>query len=87
MESSGLEKNIYRSRSQLDAYEDFSTLRASDLKIRIEEMLHIKVERYQGPYLSYISCISYVFDFYPTSSYIFPIILYCIDFLNIFLFF
>lgn len=43
MESNGLEKNIYRSRSQLDAYEDFSTLRASDLKIRIDEMLHIKV--------------------------------------------
>lgn len=46
VESNGMDKNIYRSRSQLDAYEDFSTMRASDLKIRIDEMLHIKVEIY-----------------------------------------
>ncbi|XP_055384787.1 exostosin-3 [Condylostylus longicornis] len=32
----------YRSRSQLDAYEDFTSMRAADLKIRIEEMLRIK---------------------------------------------
>ncbi|XP_055839540.1 exostosin-3 [Episyrphus balteatus] len=33
---------VHRSRSQLDAYEDFSSMRASDLKLRIEEMLRIK---------------------------------------------
>lgn len=35
--------DVHRSRSQLDTYEDFSSLRASDLKLRIEEMLRIKV--------------------------------------------
>lgn len=35
--------DVHRSRSQLDAYEDFNSLRASDLKLRIEEMLRIKV--------------------------------------------
>ncbi|XP_011184654.1 exostosin-3 isoform X2 [Zeugodacus cucurbitae] len=34
--------DIHRSRPLLDAYEDFSSMRASDLKMRIEEMLHIK---------------------------------------------
>lgn len=43
MESDGSSRDIYRTRSQLDAYEDFSSLRASDLKLRIEEMLRIKV--------------------------------------------
>lgn len=46
MESDGSSRDIYRTRSQLDAYEDFSSLRASDLKLRIEEMLRIKVSRY-----------------------------------------
>lgn len=35
--------DVHHSRSQLDAYEDFTNLRASDLKLRIEEMLRIKV--------------------------------------------
>lgn len=43
MESNGLEKPVHHSRTQLDSYEDFSTLRASDLRLRIDEMLHIKV--------------------------------------------
>lgn len=43
MESDGASRDIYRTRSQLDAYEDFSSLRASDLKLRIDEMLRIKV--------------------------------------------
>lgn len=34
--------SIYRSRTKLEIFEDFSVLRASDLKIRIEEMLRIK---------------------------------------------
>lgn len=34
--------DVHRSRPLLDAYEDFSSMRASDLKMRIEEMLHIK---------------------------------------------
>lgn len=37
------EAEIHHSRSQLDVYEDISNLRASDLKLRIEEMLRIKV--------------------------------------------
>lgn len=37
------ETEIHHSRSQLDVYEDISNLRASDLKLRIEEMLRIKV--------------------------------------------
>lgn len=43
VESNLGESDVHRSRSQLDAYEDFSSLRASDLKLRIEEMLRIKV--------------------------------------------
>ncbi len=43
VESDGSSRDIYRTRSQLDAYEDFSSLRASDLKLRIDEMLRIKV--------------------------------------------
>lgn len=35
--------DVHRSRSQLDAYEDFSSMKASDLKLRIEEMMRIKV--------------------------------------------
>ncbi|ALC42125.1 botv [Drosophila busckii] len=34
--------DVHRSRPLLDAYEDFSAMRASDLKMRIEEMLRIK---------------------------------------------
>lgn len=34
--------DIHRTRAKLEALEDFSTLRASDLKLRIEEMLRIK---------------------------------------------
>lgn len=43
MESDISETEIRHSRSQLDVYEDISNLRASDLKLRIEEMLRIKV--------------------------------------------
>lgn len=38
-----LRSDFYRSRSQLDMYEDFTNMKASDLKVRIEEMLRIKV--------------------------------------------
>ncbi|XP_030387094.1 exostosin-3 [Scaptodrosophila lebanonensis] len=34
--------DVHRSRPLLDAYEDFSAMRATDLKMRIEEMLRIK---------------------------------------------
>lgn len=34
---------MHRSRSQLDMYDDFANMKASDLKLRIEEMLRIKV--------------------------------------------
>lgn len=34
--------DVHRTRSKLEAFEDFSTLKASDLKLRIEEMLRIK---------------------------------------------
>ncbi|KAH8300076.1 hypothetical protein KR044_009525, partial [Drosophila immigrans] len=34
--------DVHRSRPLLDAYEDFSAMRAGDLKMRIEEMLRIK---------------------------------------------
>lgn len=40
------ETEIHHSRSQLDVYEDISNLRASDLKLRIEEMLRIKVSKF-----------------------------------------
>lgn len=43
VENDVAEPNVHRSRSQLDAYEDFSSLKASDLKLRIDEMLRIKV--------------------------------------------
>lgn len=43
MEPDVNEAEIHHSRSQLDVYEDISNLRASDLKLRIEEMLRIKV--------------------------------------------
>lgn len=48
------EAEIHHSRSQLDVYEDISNLRASDLKLRIEEMLRIKV--------------SFTFDFVTTQT-------------------
>ncbi|XP_055680775.1 exostosin-3 [Lutzomyia longipalpis] len=35
-------KNVYKSRSQLEAFEDFSSLKAADLKLRIDEMMRIK---------------------------------------------
>lgn len=35
--------DLHRQRPLLDAYEDFSSMRASDLKMRIEELLRIKV--------------------------------------------
>ena len=35
--------DLHRARPLLDAYEDFSSMRASDLKMRIEELLRIKV--------------------------------------------
>ncbi|KAH8415869.1 hypothetical protein KR222_002318, partial [Zaprionus bogoriensis] len=35
--------DVHRSRPLLDAYEDFSAMRANDLKMRIEEMFRIKV--------------------------------------------
>ncbi|BES95065.1 Exostosin family [Nesidiocoris tenuis] len=34
--------DVHRSRTKLEAYEDFTVFRASDLKSRIQEMLHIK---------------------------------------------
>ncbi|GBO98500.1 Exostosin-3 [Eumeta japonica] len=34
--------DLHRARPLLDAYEDFSSMRASDLKMRIEELLRIK---------------------------------------------
>ena len=43
--SSGSSKsrNAYRSRGQLDVYEDYTSLKAADLKLRIDEMVRIKV--------------------------------------------
>lgn len=38
-----LVSDIHRSRSQLDVYDDFANMKSSDLKLRIEEMLRIKV--------------------------------------------
>lgn len=37
-----MDTDIHRTRAKLEALEDFSTLRASDLKMRIEELLRIK---------------------------------------------
>lgn len=34
--------DVHRSRTKLEAYEDYSALKASDLKMRIQEMLRIK---------------------------------------------
>lgn len=42
------ETETHHSRSQIDAFEDFGTLRAIDLKSRIEEMLRIKVNSSQN---------------------------------------
>lgn len=51
------EAEIHHSRSQLDVYEDISNLRASDLKLRIEEMLRIKVGSNETHIYSMISNI------------------------------
>lgn len=48
------ETEIHHSRSQLDVYEDISNLRASDLKLRIEEMLRIKVKIPSGLLFIYL---------------------------------
>lgn len=45
VESDNSETEIHHSRSQLDVYEDISNFRAPDLKLRIEEMLRIKVRK------------------------------------------
>ncbi|XP_063696402.1 exostosin-3 [Culicoides brevitarsis] len=39
---SHLQNNHHRSRSQLEVFEDFNSLKASDLKLRIDEMIRIK---------------------------------------------
>lgn len=44
-ESHNSRNNAYRSRAQLDIYEDYTSLKASDLKLRIDEMVRIKVGR------------------------------------------
>jgi hypothetical protein len=36
------DSDIHRSRLKLEAFEDFTSLKAADLKLRIEEMLRIK---------------------------------------------
>lgn len=36
-------RTAYKSRAQLDVYEDYTSLKASDLKLRIDEMVRIKV--------------------------------------------
>lgn len=51
--------DIHRSRSQLDAYEDFGSLKAYDLKLRIEEMLRIKVENIKM-YIQTSNLISFI---------------------------
>lgn len=43
MESDSPDKDIYRTFSTLEAFEDFTPMKASQLKMRIEEMLRIKV--------------------------------------------
>lgn len=42
MESSSQAGHHHRSRSQLEVFEDYSSLKATDLKLRIDEMLRIK---------------------------------------------
>lgn len=42
VESNAPSGDVHRTRSQLEVFEDFSTMKASDLKLRIEEMLRIK---------------------------------------------
>lgn len=43
VESDSPDKDIYRTFSTLEAFEDFTPMKASQLKMRIEEMLRIKV--------------------------------------------
>ncbi|XP_066599206.1 exostosin-3 [Prorops nasuta] len=43
VESDSLNMDIHHTRSKLEAFEDFTSMKASDLKLRIEEMLRIKV--------------------------------------------
>ncbi|XP_046392501.1 exostosin-3 [Ischnura elegans] len=42
VENDAPNSDIHRTRSKLEAFEDFSSLKASDLKLRIEEMLRIR---------------------------------------------
>lgn len=43
MESDAPDRDIYRTFSTLEAFEDFTSMKASQLKMRIEEMFHIKI--------------------------------------------
>lgn len=36
--------DVHRTRSKLEAYEDFNMFKGADLKTRVEEMLRIKGE-------------------------------------------
>lgn len=71
------EAEIHHSRSQLDVYEDISNLRASDLKLRIEEMLRIKVFYCHRPVLlllfsfnsSFSSLRNYLLFYFCTSLF------------------
>lgn len=64
MEADISETEIHHSRSQLDVYEDISNLRASDLKLRIEEMLRIKVFKLHSCHSSIINPLPNVFQYY-----------------------
>lgn len=55
VESDISERDVHRTR-QLDAYEDFSSLKASDLKLRIDEMLRIKVIIKLLKYSAFFTC-------------------------------
>lgn len=50
--------DVHRTRSKLEAFEDFSTLKASDLKLRIEEMLRIKGIFYLAVLIIGVECIN-----------------------------
>ena len=67
--------DLHRARPLLDAYEDFSSMRASDLKMRIEELLRIKVsfEWECLPSGKVFSCFFITLFYYAT---------YCIQFNN-----
>lgn len=43
VETESQNNNAFRTRSQLDVYEDYTSLKAADLKLRIDEMIRIKV--------------------------------------------